>query len=141
VAAVIGLAIIVAAQNTEQAPVVDQPIPTAGPVTIKTDIDRTVSPLSGTFGVTVGADLLGCSSGTVVSMNSEKFGWDESVMTCESGANTGTFTIIHGGESRWSVLESSDDFAGLQGEGRMSFVLNSTTTVVETFTGDIEYTS
>ena len=48
--------------------------PTAGPVTIKTDIDRTVSPLHGTFEVTVGADVLGCSSGAVVQMNSETFG-------------------------------------------------------------------
>jgi hypothetical protein len=116
--------------------------PTAGPVTIETDIDRSASPISGAFEVTVGADVLGCSSGTLVSMNSETFGKDDHVMTCESGPNTGTFTIIYDATdtSRWNVLESSDDFAGLQGEGRMSFVLG-TTTVAETFTGDIEYTS
>jgi hypothetical protein len=143
VAAVIGVAIIVAAQNTGEAPVVDQPTPTAGPVTIKTDVDRSVSPLQGTFEVTVGADLLGCSSGTLVQMDSETFGKKDNVMTCESGANAGTFTIIYdpSDTSRWNVLESSDDFAGLQGEGRMSFVLPNASTVVETFTGDIEYTS
>jgi len=143
VAAVIGVAIIFAAQNTEEAPVVDQPTPTAGPVTIKTDIDRSVTPLQGTFEVTVGADALGCSSGTLVSMNSETFGKKDNVMTCESGPNTGTFTIIYDptDTSRWNVLESSDDFAGLQGEGRISFVLPDASTVEETFEGDIEYTS
>ena len=142
VAAVIGVAVIVSAQNTEQAPVAGQPTPTAGPVTIKTDIDRTLNPLSGTFEVTVGADLLGCTSGTLVSMDSETFGKRDNVMTCESGPNTGTFTINNDvtDTSRWSVLESTDDFAGLQGEGRMSFVLGKTT-VAETFEGDIEYTS
>ena len=78
----------------------------------------------------------------MVSMNSETFGKYDHVMTCESGPNTGTFTIIYDATdtSRWSVLESSDDFAGLEGEGRISFVLGQST-VVETFTGDIEYTS
>ncbi|MCH7901921.1 MAG: hypothetical protein IH818_13605 [Acidobacteria bacterium] len=75
-------------------------------------------------------------------MNSETFGKDDHVMTCESGSNAGTFTIIHSGELfDWSVLESSDDFAGLQGEGRFSFVFTSASRIVETFTGDIEYTS
>jgi len=143
VAAVIGIAIIISAQNTEEAPVVDQPTPTAGPVTIKTDVDRSVSPLQGTFEVTVGADVLGCSSGTLVQMDSGTFGKKDNVMTCESGSNAGTFTIVYDpvDTSRWNVLESSDDFAGLQGEGRMSFVLPSPSTVAETFTGDIEYTS
>jgi len=143
VAAVIGVAIIIAAQNTEEAPVADQPTPTAGPVTIETDVDRSVSPLQGTFEVTVGADVLGCSSGTLVQMNSETFGKKDNVMTCESGSNTGTFTIVYDpvDTSRWTVLESSDDFAGLQGEGRLSWVLPNASTVVETFTGDIEYTS
>jgi hypothetical protein len=59
-----------------------------------------------------------------------------------SGPNTGTFTILHGGEpNEWSVLESSDDFAGLQGEGGLTWVLPSASTLAETFTGDIEYTS
>jgi hypothetical protein len=73
-------------------------------------------------------------------MNSETFGKKDNVMTCESGPNTGTFTIVFSPENfNWSVLESSNDFAGLQGEGRFSAVLGAST-VVETFTGDIEYT-
>ena len=139
--AVLGLSIIGATQNSGEPPVAEQPISTAGAVTIETAIDRSVSPLAGTFEVTVGADVLGCSNGIVVSMNSETFGKTDHVMTCESGPNTGTFTIIfdYDDVSRWNVLESSGDFTGLQGEGRISFLLGPTT-VAETFTGDIEYT-
>ena len=117
--------------------------PTAGPVTIETDIDRSASPINGTFEVTDGADVIGCSSGTVVQMQSETFGARDYVMTCESGSNTGTFTIVSGaGDSfNWSVLESSDDFAGLLGRGVFAFDLPSPTTLTETFTGAIEYTS
>lgn len=140
VAAVIGVAIIASTQNNEPAPIVTQPTPTTGPVTIETDVDRSVSPLSGTFEVTVGADVLGCSSGTLV--QSDTFGKLDNVMTCESGPNAGTFTIVYSTEDfNWSVLESSDDFAGLQGDGRFSFVMTGSSGIVETFTGDVEYTS
>ncbi|MEE8406281.1 MAG: hypothetical protein V3S32_03955 [Acidimicrobiia bacterium] len=117
--------------------------PTAGPVTIQTDIDRSASPIQGTFEVTVGADVLGCSSGTVVQMQSETFGKRDNVMTCESGSNAGTFTIIYDPDDtpKWNVLESSGDFAGLQGEGGLSWVLPSPSSLAETFTGDIEYNS
>jgi hypothetical protein len=116
--------------------------PTAGPVTIETDIDRSASPIQGTFEVTVGADVLGCSSGTLVQMQSETFGKRDNVMTCESGPNAGTFTIVYSPDNfNWNVLESSDDFAGLQGEGGLTWVLPSANTLAETFTGDIEYNS
>ncbi len=118
--------------------------PTAGPVTIETEIDfsGTSSP-RGTFEVTVGADVLGCSSGTFV----DRPGIPEKthkVMTCESGSNAGTFTILFDppGGLDWSVLESSDDFAGLQGGGDFSWVFSqSSQNGEETLTGDIEYTS
>jgi hypothetical protein len=120
--------------------------PTAGPVTIETDIDRSASPsegtFEGTFEVTVGADVIGCSSGTLVRMQAETFGWSDEMMTCEAGPNTGTFTITYRDElTDWSVLESSDDFTGLQGVGRLTFVFPDANSVEETFTGDIEYTS
>ncbi|MCH8900647.1 MAG: hypothetical protein IH942_09195 [Acidobacteria bacterium] len=38
--------------------------PTAGPVTIETEIDFSTEPFHGTFEVIDGADVLGCSSGT-----------------------------------------------------------------------------
>ena len=143
VAAVIGVAIIIAAQNTEEAPVVDQPTPTAGPVTIETVLDLSDTPNHGTFEITVGADVLGCSSGTFVQRESETSVRKSHAMTCESGSNAGTFTISYDPTDsfRWNVLESSDDFAGLQGEGLFSFVLPDPNSVEETFTGDIEYTS
>jgi hypothetical protein len=117
--------------------------PTAGPVTIETEIDFSGRSYHGTFEVTVGADVLGCSSGTFVDTPGipEK---TNKVMTCESGSNTGTFTIrFDPPDGRdWRVLESSDDFAGLQGEGDFSWVqYPSTKSGEETLTGDIEYTS
>jgi hypothetical protein len=141
VAAVIGVAVIIASLNTEEAPVVDQPTLTAGPVTIETELDLSDTPNGGTFEITIGADVLGCSSGTFVQMDSETFAKKDSVMTCESGSNTGTFSIVYDPENfNWNVLESSGDFAGLQGEGRFSFVFTSANVIDETFTGDIEYT-
>ena len=89
--------------------------PASGPVTFKTMLNLSDPPVRGTFEVTTGADVLGCSSGTVVRVdNSETFG--NYVMTCESGSNAGTFTIYHGGDLFvWNVLESSDDFADESG--------------------------
>ncbi len=117
--------------------------PAAGPVTIETEIDLIGTP-HGTFKVTVGADVLGCSSGTFVDMPGTPVKTNK-VMTCESGSNAGTFTILFDppGGLDWSVLESSDDFAGLQGGGDFSWVLdqNNSAKGEETVTGDIEYTS
>ena len=121
--------------------------PTAGPVTIETKADVSAGTLQGTFEVTVGADVLGCSSGTFVDIGGAT-GIDK-VMTCESGSNAGTFTIVFhpvGPDFQngpWSVLESSDDFAGLQGEGDYSVVddPDGIHAALETLTGDIEYTS
>ena len=117
--------------------------PTAGPVAFKATINLSDSPVVGTFSVTTGADVLGCSSGTVVQMANPV--WiGNSIMTCDSGPNMGTFTVDHGSEDVyvWNVVESSGDFAGLQGEGSWEFVLTSANaaSVVETFTGDIDYT-
>ena len=117
--------------------------PTAGPVTIETEIDFSGNSFRGTFEVTVGADVLGCSSGTFV----DRPGIPEKthkVMTCESGSNAGTFTILFDPPDGrdWRVVESSDDFAGLQGEGDYSWVLfQSSRNGEETLTGDIEHTS
>jgi hypothetical protein len=114
--------------------------PAAGSVTIKTTLNLGDSPVTGPFGVITGADVLGCSGGTVVRTTVSETVANH-VMTCTNGSNAGTFTINHalGDLFVWNVLESSDDFAGLQGEGSWEFVLTSTSTVVETFTGDIEY--
>ncbi len=122
----------------------DEPdVGAAGPVTIETEIDFSGSTPHGTFKVTVGADVLGCSSGTFVDMPGTPDKTNK-VMTCESGSNAGTFTILFDppGGLDWSVLESSDDFAGLQGGGDFSWALDQDTpSGEETLTGDIEYTS
>jgi hypothetical protein len=126
--------------------------PTEGPVTIVTQIDFSEAPIHGTFEVTEGADVLQCSSGTfedefVTEGNFLK------VFTCDSGSNEGTFTAnfnVSSGAApdslvdsgTWSVAEGSDDFVGLQGSGEWSVVYNPDAPEgVETWTGDINYTS
>lgn len=64
-------------------------------VTIETDL----APLQGgTFEVTEGADALGCSSGTADAGTIEPRGDGldsiTKTLTCDSGPNTGTFTIV-----------------------------------------------
>lgn len=126
--------------------------PTAGPVTIVTQADFSDRPVVGSFEVTVGADLLGCSNGTFVD---DFVARDDikKVMTCDSGSNEGIFTLVFalngpdagpGDENGpWSVVEGSGGFVGLQGSGDWSMVeaTDGSDQGVETLTGDIEYTS
>ena len=125
--------------------------PTSGPVTIETQIDFSTEPFGGTFEVTEGANILGCSSGTFV----DTPGTDDvnKLMTCDSGTNMGTFSIsfVPGGydtgpgdeNGPWSILEGSDDFSGLQGGGDFWVVFDPDDLPqgVETMTGEIEFTS
>ncbi len=97
-----------------------------GPVTIVVNVDFSGRPVVGTFEVTEGADILGCSTGTFEDTFDEATRDVSKLMTC-SGPDTGTFTILfdpdgydtgageHAGP--WSILDGSADFAGLQGEG------------------------
>lgn len=100
----------------------------AGLVTIETAVDFEAVQTTGTFEVVKGAALLGCTAGSLT-----EFGGPSgitNVMTCEDGDRVGTFTlrweILNSAEGPgefngpWSVLESSDDFAGLSGEGLWS---------------------
>lgn len=107
---------------------------TEGPLTIETEADFSTRPVVGTFDVTEGADLLGCSSGTFV----DEFVAEDSVlkiMTCTSGDNAGTFTTDFDPDGPWSIVEPTGDFVGLTGSGDFSNVDE-----VEIFTGDIAYT-
>jgi hypothetical protein len=115
--------------------------PSAGPVAFQSVIDLSGSPRIGTFEVTTGADVLGCSSGTQVRTRLSETSWSD-VMTCESGSNTGTFTIHYSNRALfvWDVRSSSDEFVGLQGEGNWDFSLTGRGSIEETSTGDIEYT-
>jgi hypothetical protein len=125
--------------------------PTEGHVTIVTQTDYSDRPVHGTFEVTEGADVLQWSSETledeIVTEDSI-----QKVMTCDSGSNEGTFTAAFNitesaagslvDKCFWSVVEGSDDFVGLQGGGEWSVVYSpGLPEGVETWTGDINYTS
>jgi hypothetical protein len=125
----------------------------SGPITIETSletgIDYSTQPFQGSFEVTEGADILGCSSGTWEDARNDEAGDLQSVskfMTCSEG-DTGTFTInyVPGGydtgqpgssDGPWSIEDATADFSGLQGEGDYR-----TAGEAEILTGDIEYTS
>jgi len=109
---------------------------TAGPVeldrveiegTIDVDLvdgELIVGSGTGSFQVTTGAEALGCSSGTII--ETYKFQRTATkVLTCTSGARTGTFTIDAGGgfpnvigpDGTWEVIDATGDFVGLTGNG------------------------
>ena len=124
--------------------------PTSGPVSIETEIDFSTDPIQGTFEVTEGADILGCSSGTFVDTPRDVDIRKD--FTCGTGTKEGTFTAVFDPQDipgpgdqngPWSILEGTGDFTSLQGEGDFSVVFDpdGLPKGVETFTGDIEYTS
>ena len=127
--------------------------PAAGPVTFETEVDFSFRPVTGTFEVTEGADVLGCSSGAFVDSGTPTDGIQR-VFTCDSGSSEGSFTTSFNFDTTglsnndsdngtWSVVEGSDDFDGLQGSGDWSIVYDQTGGGggVGTWTGDINYTS
>ena len=133
-------------KNTTTSVVVD-----ADRVAFETEVDFSTRPVTGTFEVTEGADVLGCSSGTFEDSGSPTDGVQR-VMTCDSGSNEGSFSValtfeaIAGTVSdngTWSVAEGSDDFDGLQASGDWSIVYDQTGggSGVGAWTGDINYTS
>ena len=115
--------------------------PTAGTVTIETEGDLIADDPAGSFEVTEGAEILGCSSGSWVTTDVTRLFPGVEVtrlFTCESGSKTGTFTLSFVPESAgalWTMVEGTEDFEGLQGGGDMSL----STTTSETITGDIEF--
>lgn len=124
--------------------------PTSGRVTIETEIDFSSKPFAGTFEVTEGADVLGCSSGSFV--DTPRADDIRKDLTCETGDRDGTFSVSFlpdpnapgpGDQNGpWRILEGTGDFTGLQGEGDFSVVADEgSLSGVETLTGDIEHTS
>lgn len=96
--------------------------PTQGSVAITTHIDFTTEPPHGTFEVTDGADVLGCSSGTFVDTPTAP-GTIHKEFTCESGTKTGTFTAEFSPDRGfWKMVDATNDFSGLSGEGDFSVV-------------------
>ena len=123
--------------------------PKEGPVTWVNEVTFGSQGVSGTFEVTEGADVLGCSSGTFVDSGNPDVGVQR-VQTCDSGSNEGTFTVAfafddftdEGENGTWSVVEGSDDFVGLQGGGDWFIVYPTDPNLgVGTWTGDINYSS
>ena len=115
--------------------------PEAGPMTIETEIDFSAQ-AQGTFEVTEGADILGCSSGTFVDTARDVDVRKD--FTCGTGTKEGTFTVVFNplnGNGPWRILEGTGDFTALQGEGDFTWSFTGEAKGVETFSGDIEYTS
>ncbi len=113
---------------------------TQSSATIITQIDFTTEPFNGTFEVTEGADVLGCSSGTFVDTPTDRGIHKE--FTCESGARLGTFTAEFfppGGP--WKIVNAIDGFSGLSGWGAFALTPppSGGTTGVETFIGEIQF--
>jgi retinol-binding protein 3 len=93
--------------------------PTQGSVAITTQIDFSGETPHGSFDVTEGADVLGCSGGTFVDNQTADSLHKE--FTCESGTKSGTFTAEFSPPSGpWKIVDSTDDFSGLSGEGDFS---------------------
>lgn len=125
--------------------------PKEGPVTIANQVDFTFRPVTGTFEVTEGADVLGCSSGSFQDSGSPNEGVAR-VYTCEAGSNEGSFTSdvsflaeanTESDSGTWTISEGSDDFVGLQGGGDWSIVYavgGDPNVAVGTWTGDISFT-
>jgi hypothetical protein len=148
IVAIVGLGVSLVATNNDNAPAAPPARPITFETTLETGIDFSTQPFSGTFEVTEGADTLGCSNGTWEDANNDEVGELQSVsklMTCSEG-DTGTFTInyVPGGydtgpgdnNGPWRILDATDDFTGLQGEGDWWTVGEA-----EILAGDIEYTS
>jgi hypothetical protein len=112
--------------------------PTQGSTTIITQIDFTAQPFKGTFKVTEGADVLGCSSGTFVDTPTDR--GVHKKFTCESGTRMGTFTAEFfppGGP--WKIVNGMGGFSGLSGWGAVALTSRAgETTGVETFIGEVQ---
>jgi hypothetical protein len=133
----------------------DQPIfasKPVGPVTINTVINFSGFPFSGTFTVSEGSGLLGCSAGTFVDIPAGGLsaGAIRKTFTCTAGANSGsTFTAIFRptpapgpgqANGHWEILSGTGAFAGLRGQGDFSVVFSETDPVgFETLTGTIHF--
>jgi hypothetical protein len=113
-----------------------------GPVTIKTEISFPA--FSGTFDVTEGADILGCSEGSfedILYGAPHSSAANRKVFHCGDGGE-GDFTLIFNpgwspdAHGHWVVWKGTVDFAGLRGEGDFSLEFDpETLTAFETFTG------
>ena len=117
---------------------------TSSAVEITTNVDFSEEPFSGTFEVIEGADALGCETGTFV--DSPRDDEIEKTFTCTDGSREGTFTALitlpseEGEQTPWRVVDATEDFTGLEGDGEFSVDENDEDkTGVETLTGEVAY--
>ena len=123
------------------------PTPTGGRITITSQIDFSSEPFRGTFEVTEGADILGCTRGSFIDTPGTTNIYK--AMTCESGSRSGSFTgqfnpqdIPGPGDDNgpWSFIEATEDFSGLSGGGDFWVVYDEGgLSGVETLTGDVQF--
>ena len=120
----------------------------SGPVTIETVIDFSTVPFSGTFEVTEGTALLGCSEGTFVDIpHSFGPGAIQKIFTCDSGGNgTFAFTFVATRSpgpgdlnGRWTAWKATGDFVGLRGQGDFFVVFPGPPLGEETLSGTIHF--
>ncbi len=120
----------------------------SGPITIETVIDFSSMPFGGSFEVTEGAALLGCSQGTFVDTPSGPGpGAIQKIFTCEIGGD-GTFTFhfvttpapgpgdLNG---HWTTWKATGEFVGLRGQGDFYVVVPRLPFGEETLTGTIHF--
>jgi len=133
----------------------DQPLFASKPVglvTINTVIDFTTFPFEGTFTVSAGSGLLGCSAGTFVDTPAGGFsaGAIFKLLTCTAGTQSGSsFTVSFrptpapgpgDANGHWQVVDGTGGFANLQGQGEFSVVFSATELEgFETLTGSIHF--
>ncbi|MDX1745491.1 MAG: hypothetical protein R3324_06095 [Halobacteriales archaeon] len=116
--------------------------PASGPVAIEFDLDTSTRPITGTFDVTEGVDVLGCAEGTF----EDNPGFELTrMMTCtDGGTGTVTFMFEPGGyetgpglqNGPWEIVDANGDFSGLEGGGDWQ-----ATGPSETVQGDVEFGS
>ncbi len=117
-----------------------------GAITIEFEVDFASEPIVGTFVASEGADLLGCSSGSVEQV--EGIPRITQAFTCDGGDRAGTFTfawsVIPDSEGPgdfngpWEVLDANGDFAGLTGDGLGSGTIEGETGILS-FPGAVEF--
>jgi hypothetical protein len=102
--------------------------PPSGPVTIVTTLDFSTFPPPGTFEVTEGHEILGCSSGTTIDFP-RGVGAVERVFTCDAGNGQFTFLFLDR-SNHWQAWKGTEAFYGIRGQGEFSIdFMNDTDTI------------
>lgn len=139
---------IVATSTTVNTTTTEPPPSLNGSIVIETTATSTDEPPGGTFEVTEGADVLGCTSGSFVDTLPDSGPPIIKTLTCESGVTAGaTVTISFNLDSpglgdengRWRIDDATGAYNGLNGGGAIALYFTSDTTATETITGDVNH--